>query len=320
MRIFTASLLLCILSGCALIPPENGTVLADLRPFLPHQYAHEVTQNEFEDETKIGGVDAPVYYSCPQERPAAAAGGAGSRPGSTSVHQYDGDATVAAIATPFAMMASNSYKTNAYFVIPGWTPVMHWRGGFGAHVEVGFQADVYEEAAPPKRIAIVFRGTDTRTDDVANFSIAVPGSNSRVPAQYQLADRLTKIVKGMPRYTQSRFVFVGHSLGGALAIHAGWSIPESEAFAFNSSPRTWTEGESATGSVRYDISESGEILRLLAFWKDLRAKTYSFDFGSAGKIEDHSMYRLARGLLYLARKQGDPMAKEADFVNLGCPL
>lgn len=269
---------------------------------LPRSYSynsqHEVTVNL----PKKDGYDSPLFLSCYN----------------TTNHRHEGNSEIAIKTYEYALMASNTYHSEASFLIPDWKPTMHYRGERAGLYEVGFQADQYENKIK-KEIAIVFRGTDNSSvDNMANFAIWWPWSNDRAPAQYQLAKNLAeKIHKDNPDY---KLILVGHSLGGGMAFHASWNIPNSETYAFDPSPRTWISGDPKPG-IRYVIREHGEILQYIQFWNSLPVdnnKDEKFDFIGGDATREHNMYYLARGLLLLAAQNGNAKAIETMDTNLGC--
>lgn len=294
MRIHILSMTI-LLASCA-APPKIGNV--GLPRSFTYSSPHEVTINLPEKY----GFDSPVFLSCYN----------------TTNHRHNGDPTIAKQTYKYALMASNSYHAEATFVIPDWTPTKHYRGDRSGLYEIGFQADQYENPKA-KEIALVFRGTDNSSiDHKANFAMWWPWSGARAPAQYQFAKNLaTQIHQANPDY---KIILVGHSLGGGMAFHASWDIPNSETYGFDPSPRTWVSGDPQPGK-RYVVREHGEILQYIQFWNSLPVdddKDREFNFIGGTATREHNMYYLARGLLLLATQSGDSKAKETMDTNLGC--
>jgi len=297
MRFAIFAMLCASVSGCAL--PLLKSERLEPREVL-YLKAHEVTDNSGRQDDQ--SVDSPSFLSC------------------TTNHDYlvgDSAQPVIATAWPFALMASNSYRTNAQFKVPDWTLKHHFRGAFNSGYGIAFQADVYlrGETDKPSEVAIVFRGTDHSVDWLTNLTMWWPWNEDRAPAQYIQAEALVRWVE--KHYRGLRINFVGHSLGGGLAFHVGWTRQDSRVFAFNTSPRVWASGEPIQ-SDRYDIAETGEVLRALQFWRTLPGTKTRMNFRSAGLIGDHNMYYFSRAILYQARKQGDDGAEKAARLNLGC--
>lgn len=284
-----------LVAGCA-IPPKIGDVQA-VR-FFPYASQHEVTFNTSNDQT-----DTPIFLGCYNTL--------------GEIPEYSGSVSIAKKSFKYALMASNAYHSEAGFIIPGWEPVMHYRGNFDEKDQVGFQADQYVNKKTSE-IAIVFRGTDGSEDNNANLSIWWPWSNQRIPTQYQIASNLiAEVRKNNPA---SKIILVGHSLGGGLAFHASWNLENSETYAFDPSPRTWSTGK-PTASNRFIIREKGEILEKIQFWNSLPVAPENigtFDFIRGGAIREHNMYYLARGLLLMSALNKNDEAINIMNINLGC--
>lgn len=289
-------LILVILPGCAIPPPKGDTA-------LPREYnyvsEHEVTDNS--QRLASDSYDSPRFLSC-----------------DLTFHEYEGDVPTAVEAFPFALMASNSYRVEAQFKIPNWSIVKHYRGALSGEYESAFQADLYEkkENGSITAVALVFRGTDSSVDHKANFSLWWPWSNSRAPAQYQIAQNLADAVR--KKYPEAKLYFVGHSLGGGLAYHASWNQPDSATYVFDPSPRLWVSGEPAKGR-RVIVGEEGEILEYFQFWNSLPAdKNERYNFISGNVVREHNMYYLARGLMLLAAMNHSSDATTIMEDNFGC--
>jgi hypothetical protein len=284
--------------GCSFAPKVDHKQLPRSFPWVS---AHEVTVQRGQ------APDSPVFLSCYNTN-----GG----------HEYlrrsanrDRLLRIAKQSYKYALLASNAYHSEAQFRLPGWVATAHYRG-----LSSGFQADLYVNASE-KRLALVFRGTDNTRDRSANFSLWFGGSEHRAPQQYQLADNLARSLRSDPSYQGYRLTLVGHSLGGALAAHAGWFDAQAELYLFDPSPRTWRDGPPATSDL-YVVRESGEILTYLFFWKRIpvpedNEAAYNVIDGSA--VREHNMYYLARSLLLIAATEGsDAEARALMDQNLDC--
>jgi hypothetical protein len=311
MRLAVIALLGLSLGGCAVPLPK--TTKFEPRE-IPHLEAHEVTDNT--DWRKGQSEDSPTFLSC------------------TTAHDYlvsDSAQAVITAAWPFALMASNSYRTNPRFVIPGWSLKHHFRGDLNSGYGVGFQADVYvrsKDGKPPTELAVVFRGTDHSVDWRTNLSLWWPWNDERAPAQFIQAKEVVRQLAEKERYRGLPINLVGHSLGGGMAFHVGWTRPNTKVFAFNTSPRVWASGD-AIQIDRFDIAETGEVLRAIQFWRTLPGEKARMNFRTAGAFSDHNMYYFARAVLYQARRQDIPnLARgqkddgpaNASKINLGCSV
>lgn len=298
MRFIFVLFLLAYLAGCS-IPPKINNVSPPRR--FEKLVQHEVTDNSGRREED--GYDTPLFLSCDLI---------------SYKGKYEGDIDLAKESFPFALMASNAYRVEAQFEIPHWKFISHYRGDWSGVYEVGFQADVYGkyQGGEVVELAIAFRGTDNTADRHANFAIWWPWSHQRQPSQYQIADLLTK--KIIKLYPGVKLHFVGHSLGGGLAYHASWKIPQANVYAFDPSPRVFVSGDPTPGR-RVILREKGEIMELVQFWNRLPADAQSrYDFVAGNAIREHNMYYLARGILLLSAMYGNEDAKEAMRINMGC--
>ena len=306
-------LFLCsVVAGCA-IPPVNGTVSSPRE--IKNLEAHEMTDSTGRSSTDA--YDSPVFLSCDFN------------------HDYRLDSNAVStvpLAWPFALMASNSYRTSAFFTIPNWSLIEHFRGALNSGHGVGFQSDIYvrKEAEKVVEIAVVFRGTDHSADWKTNLSLWWPWNDDRTPSQFQHAEWVARNIKD--KYPGIPVVYVGHSLGGGMAFHVGWTQSNARVFAFNTSPRVWSSG-TPIEKGRYDIAESGEFLRFVQFWRKVPGIRVRMNFREAGLEGDHNMYYFARALLYQATRQeikllstmqtkadADTPAISASEKNIGCRI
>jgi hypothetical protein len=159
--------------------------------------------------------------------------------------------------------------------------------------EVGLYMEVWEKTVSPPVVAVIFRGTEffTWQDWMSNFRwfswllrfLPTYKDQYTVVAQdtgKEVLENLKKrIENGRDRYKDVRIITTGHSLGGGLAQHFAYSLPEiqssdgtiiprvSNVYAFDPSPVTgWYSVESklrtpnAKGLKIDRIFEHGEIL------------------------------------------------------------
>ncbi|MFM2058507.1 MAG: hypothetical protein RLY71_2892 [Pseudomonadota bacterium] len=245
----------------------------------------------------------------------------------------------AVLAFPYAMMASNAYDDVEQFEVPGWRRVERYQSG------MGLSADVYErsekglpakffstsdksipieyQAKDRDAIAVVFRGTEFfKPNDwiFGNLNIYWMG-------QFKDADQLIdKIVD--KKNNKNRIIYaIGHSLGGALAIHVSLTHDHIYALGFDSSPRFFDtyshENEKHTNGGQFVIEEKGEVLQgIRRIWPTMKVidESVDFNFATGWSVFQHSMYNLARGLTIVAAAAGDDSAKWAMEKNIGCKI
>ena len=175
----------------------------------------------------------------------------------------------------YAQMSNNSYgqagdeydNDGNDFVLPS-----DWKAQHVGNDELGFAYSIYRKTKDDKlqEVVIAFRGTEgiTNFDDVYHGNL--------LARQNPLAISLYKITRSrLDREEQSGvpIVLTGHSLGGALAIHAAINVPgEVPYYVFNSSPRFNRLGSDQGGGdpdalmrKRHSIVETSEFLYALRF-------------------------------------------------------
>ncbi|WP_429952358.1 Mbeg1-like protein [Aeromonas veronii] len=190
-----------------------------------------------------------------------------------------------------------------HFNLPGYIEVDSTRDD-----QSGFQASAFKvyannDKTQIKEIVIAFRGTDQFWRDYSKHNL------SPFPEQYKPAEDYVLDISS--KYSDSKIVVTGYSLGGGLAMHVlhnkRTTSKISQAWAFNSSPRT---GEKIKVDSRlFLISAKGEILdlprRILREGpRSLGAldSHFSDDYNlvDASSIYLHSRWVLARQMLIFA--------------------
>ena len=205
--------------------------------------------------------------------------------------------------------------------------------------DVGLYMEVWEKTVSPPIVAVVFRGTEffSWRDWMSNFRwfswllrfLPTYSDQYTVVAQDTgkevLEDLKTRIENERDRYKDVRIITTGHSLGGGLAQHLAYSLPEiqssdgsnlprvSSVYAFDPSPVTgWYSVKSdlrtknAKGLKIDRIFEHGEILsyaRLLLSYANppaandpaIREIRYNF-VQSINPFSSHSMRLIACAL------------------------
>ncbi|TNC80784.1 MAG: hypothetical protein C9356_11720 [Oleiphilus sp.] len=224
----------------------------------------------------------------------------------------DGHRQVALKSYRYAQMANNTYgqagdeyrNDEKEFLLPDNYQVSH----FG-NDEVGLAHSVYRKYSGEKleEVVLVFRGTEggTDTDDLAANILA--RQNPKAIEYYQkLKDRL--IESG---HSEVPITLVGHSLGGALAIHTAINVDDNRGYyVFNTSPRFYKIDKQYLGAERHSIVEVGEFLRLgraAAKEADQLYTPYNCN-PSFAPASDHSIENLAVCLTNIAALN-DPEAK-----------
>jgi len=206
--------------------------------------------------------------------------------------------------------------------------------------DVGLYMEVWEKTVSPPIVAVVFRGTEffSWSDWMSNFRwfswllrfLPTYSDQYTVVAQDTgkevLDDLKTRIENGRDHYKNVRIITTGHSLGGGLAQHLAYALPEiqssdgstlprvSNVYAFDPSPVTgWYSVKSkvrtpnAKGLKIDRIFEHGEILayaRLLLSYvnppaaKDPAVREIRYNFvQSINPFSSHSMRLIACALI-----------------------
>lgn len=174
------------------------------------------------------------------------------------------------------------------------------------------------ENTEEKIVVIAFRGTRfTKLQDwYANFHFL----NRFVPKIYDHYDRAQAYMPILEKYALEKFgtevtlIATGHSLGGGLAQHAGYSSEMLNlVYAFNASPIT---GYRSVNKVKRNKNkrqlkiirafEHGEVLAYLRFFMrkavslpltEPEIHEYRFNFMQRDGITSHSMERFARSII-----------------------
>jgi len=177
----------------------------------------------------------------------------------------------------------------------------------------------YRRVSPEKiQVALVFRGTQTLGDWWSNARWLTKYFGAGWD-QYDLARTIANHVANnllidhpeLQGLGTPEFIAAGHSLGGGLAQHAGYTNPLiKRVYSFNGTSVTGfydipDRDENKQGLRIYRISERGEILALLrAFMKTIypvveknpKIVEATYNYGSRGLVSQHSIDDLACSL------------------------
>lgn len=229
----------------------------------------------------------------------------------------DGDQNLIDTVWPYAQMASNVYHRQlvgggmSRFDLPSRFVEIEIRD----NDETGFAYDLYRERrVGVDQFVFVFRGTENPTTAAAkrNFKIRTScdwwhGNRPPRPAQYgKMLARVDELVR-QHQIANDRLTFVGHSLGGGLAVHASFRYPGSYAYAFNRSPLFWRPKPYPSNVSddfpyrRIAIEQRFEILKIgRIFGKEPTQFRLPVLCVRGSPIERHSMRPLATCLTRLA--------------------
>lgn len=163
----------------------------------------------------------------------------------------------------YAQMAANTYgkagdsygKDSKQFKLPKSIAVEH----FG-NDDIGFAYSVFRDydGARLKEVIISFRGTEglTNWDDLWYGNLWVKQNSRGMDLYHKIRAETDLIDKDIP------VKLVGHSLGGAIAIHTAINTGDLEVYVFNTSPRFCVIDEVKTNNNINSIVENGEFLKV----------------------------------------------------------
>ncbi|CAH1043795.1 Mbeg1-like protein [Halomonas sp. TD01] len=174
--------------------------------------------------------------------------------------------------------------------------------------ETGFEAEVFKVYSSQSNlfeVVIVFIGSNDMADWRTNFSFI----NRR---QYdQARNYVLNVEKEFP---EMKFVVAGYSLGGGLAVHVTkheqTSAKVQQAWAFNSSPKTWGDGSNDARIWQASMSRDALKIARLPIFRVLpgvsrigagsgqRAENYYLV--ESNRVYAHFRWVLARDMLHVA--------------------
>lgn len=218
----------------------------------------------------------------------------------------------------YAQMANNTYgqKGDKYssdtkdFVLP-----IEWNVTHFGNNDLGFAYSIFQKTLndKPQEVVIAFRGTEGLTNwkDFYYGNLRAKQNKLAIKTYEKTREMLdTNGYKDVP------IVLVGHSLGGALAIHTAINADEEVPyFVFNSSPRFNDLDPEKNKDRKIDISkrnsivETGEFLYSLRFPAQEANQTYTpFNCERFDKtFSAHGIEKLAKCLTSVAHLN-DPAA------------
>lgn len=227
-------------------------------------------------------------------------------------------------AWPYAQLAYNAYHRERIdpdarpFILPADFSYTGYQYG---NDEIGLAFEVATRGSPDDEVVFIFRGTEggpsSKNCDWArgNFAFTQQKRAARLVARY--VDE-----HGIPK---DRLVFVGHSLGGAIATQLSYLYPGSRTYIFNASPMfrgALPSGGDANFDRRLSIVNRGEFLYVAR--GPLREATQIYlpvnCGGGLSPISRHSMFRLATCLTGRAANAREPtilskLARESRLSN-----
>ena len=210
-------------------------------------------------------------------------------------------------AWPYAQLAYNSYRRET--IDPDARPFVMPRefisvGSRYGNDEIGLAFETVVRTAPQRELIFVFRGTEggpsAKNCDWARGNFAF----------YQQRRAARIIANLINKYSDHQLVFVGHSLGGAIATHLSFRHPGSRTYIFNPSPMFRADG--VVGDPRVDwrrrLSVVNRFEFLYAARGPMREATQIYlpvnCGGGINPVTRHSMFRLATCLTRKAAVEG----------------
>lgn len=240
------------------------------------------------------------------------------------LHQVD-DQRLIGLAWPYAQVAYNSYHTGktkpadrAFRLPSGWR-IVETQG----NDDIGLAFDIYKRE-PTEEYVVVFRGTEglptVRNCDWKH-------GNLSLHQQERAVGHLRAWMKARD-VDAGQMTLVGHSLGGAIAIHASYRLGRAgpHVFVFNSSPQFRRPRADPVGGRahidpslgrRFAFARRGEFLYLARGPGREPNQVYLpvTCSPSINPFSRHSMRALAACLTKEAANAGDPTAAQSLETN-----
>lgn len=200
----------------------------------------------------------------------------------------------------YAQMAANAYDAPTQFKLPKEYSLIKMKD----NDSIGFAYAIYKNNET-NTLIISFRGTEGLKDWWYGNLLA-----SQNESGLNLFDQLKKEYS-----SDTKFVVVGHSLGGGIALEVSLKRENVDAYVFNTSPRFSADGYNIENK-RVSIVEHGEVLKALRAPSREVSQTYtSIGCSSGGPISQHEQAKLASCLTQIAAI-GSELAK-ASLQNNG---
>lgn len=213
----------------------------------------------------------------------------------------------------YALMAENAYWPNNVFSLPAYIksePSSHYdNDDIGLAYSLFKRVDGYETT----EIIIAFRGTENDRDFWNDWWYG----NILAKQNHRGLEVFRDYRK---KYPDTDITVVGHSLGGAIALHISLREENVKTFVFNTSSR-FTRGNDPKDNDRHSYSEYADVnkvLRATAINPRWEHNIYSCTYGNP--IKNHKMAPLAACLVVCASyldpiKPKMVMEKNPDFFK-----
>ncbi|MDF3126418.1 hypothetical protein [Rheinheimera sp. 1928-s] len=207
----------------------------------------------------------------------------------------------AIVGYEYAQMAENTYKPHATFTLP--VSISNPKNEDNDRYGLAYSVFHRMDSGSLSEVILSFRGTEGLQDWIFGNIFAMQN------------DRGLAVYRDLRKTTPSNIpiTVIGHSLGGAIALHVSLREENVNTFVFNTSSR-FTRGN-ALNSERHSYSEYAEvnkILRVFTIDPKWTHSIYSCTFGHP--VKNHAQDKLAACLTACAA-QRDENAKQSVANN-----